>query len=64
MMLCLFIANCFEVIEKKMDKMEILLAVFGIAIFIGLSNGIKWLCYRYIRKENCNKIPRKKTNDK
>lgn len=33
--------------------MKVLLATFVVALFIGMSNGIKGLCYRYIRKENC-----------
>ena len=32
-----------------------MLAIFGIALLIGLSNGIKRLCYRYIENQNLNK---------
>lgn len=44
-----------ERLERKHNKMEILLTIFGIALFIGVSNKIKRLCYQYAGKQNLNK---------
>lgn len=39
-----------------MQIIEILVTVAFVALFLGLSYGTKWLCRKYAKRKNCNKV--------